>query len=174
MNLKETLNFYGITSVWHFTDESNLESIKNHGLLSLDLITKQNIHVPCFGANLLSHSLDRNLGLDKYVHLALIKEHPMQYVKTRDGIIPNPVWLEIDISVLFENKTFFSKDVANKNGVKHYNIEYLAQNLDLEVLWGKTDWRDPSIKQRRVVAKKSELMVANKIDYSKILGVYHG
>ena len=174
MNLQETLKYYSITSIWHFTDASNLVSIEEHGLLSLDLLTQQKVHVPCYGADSLSHSLDRNLGLDKYVHLSFIKEHPMQYVKTRDGIIPNPVWLEIDISVLFDNKTLFSKDVANKNGVKHYNIEHLAQNIDLEVLWGKTDWRDPYIKQRRVMAKKSELMVANKIDYSKIKGIHHG
>jgi len=174
MTIQEVLRTYNITSIWHFTNESNIESIKKNGLLSLDLITQQNIHVPCFGADSLSHSLDKHIGLDKYVHLSFIKEHPMQYVKTQDGMIPNPVWLEIDISVLFENKTLFSKDVANKNGVKHYNIEYLAQNIDLEVLWGRTDWRDPSIKQRRVIAKKSELMVANKIDYSKILGSRNG
>ena len=174
MNLQETLKFYGITSIWHFTDESNLESIKKHGLLSLDLITQQQIHVPCFGADALSHSLDRNRGLDKFVHLSLIKEHPMQYVKTQDGLIPNPIWLEIDVSVLVENASQFSSDVANKNDVKPYNIELLSQGVDLEVLWGRTNWRDPIIKQRRSSAKKSELMVANRIDYSKIKGVYHG
>jgi len=37
MNLKETLEEFGITSIWHFTDRSNLESIEEHGLLSLAL-----------------------------------------------------------------------------------------------------------------------------------------
>ena len=174
MNLQETLNYYGITSIWHFTDESNLKSIEKNGLLSLERITQQRIHVPCFGADALSHNLDRKLGLDKFVHLSLIKEHPMQYIKTKEGLIPNPIWLEIDVSVLFETHSIFANDIANKNGVQSHYIDKLADIVDLEVLWSKTDWRDPIIKQRRASAKKSELMVANRIDYSKIKGIYHG
>ena len=109
MKLQETLNYYGITSIWHFTDASNLESIKQYGLLSLTFLEQEKIHVHCYGADRLSHNLDINLGLDQFVHLSLIKEHPMQYVKTRAGLIPNPIWLEIDTSVLFENKCFCMK-----------------------------------------------------------------
>lgn len=174
MNLKEALTYYGKTSVWHFTDKSNLVSIEKYGLLSLDIIIKEDIYVSCYGADELSHKLDRNRGLDKFVHLSLIREHPMQYVKTRDGEIPDPIWLEIDASVLFENQSIFSDRVANSNTAKLYEINDLDQVIDLEVLWGRTNWSDPIIQERRKIAKKSELMVANRIDINKILGVYNG
>lgn len=166
MNLQETLKFYGITSIWHFTDRSNLESIKQHGLLSLELLEKENIHVPCYGANELSHNLDRQRGLDKFIHLSIIKDHPMQYVKKRSGEIPNPVWLEIDVSVLFENRSGCCKEVANARGSKCYKIDKLAEVIDLKTLLNNPSYTNP--------IRKAELIVANKIEYSKIKGVYNG
>ena len=166
MDLKETLEFYGITSIWHFTDRSNLDSIEKYGLLSLETLTKKDIAVPCFGADELSHSLDRHLGLDKYVHLAIISEHPMQYVKTRSGEIPNPVWLEIDISVLFENESLCCNQVANKTGAICYDIEDIDKVIDLKSLLTNYSWSNP--------VRKSELLVANRIDLSKIKGVCYG
>jgi hypothetical protein len=57
MSIYETLGFYNIDSVWHFTDESNLDTIEKYGILSLNKIVNQNIKVACFGADSLSHSL---------------------------------------------------------------------------------------------------------------------
>lgn len=174
MNIRDIIEYYNISSVWHFTDRSNLESIEEHGLLSLEKLTQENIEVPCYGANELSHKLDRERGLDRYVHLSLIKEHPMQFVKKQNGEIPNPIWIEIDVSVLFEDKTIFSDTVANASGSKIYEIDDLDNFVDLEVLWSRTNWSDPVIQQRRKIAKKSEIMIANKIDTNLIVGVYHG
>lgn len=174
MNIQETLNHYGIKSIWHFTDLSNYESIKKNGVLSLRNIINQKIDVSCFGANELSHNLDIRNGLDKYVHLSFIKEHPMQYVKTRDGDLPNPIWLEIDASVLFSDDTIFSNQVANKNGAKIHNINDLEKYIDLDVLWGRTNWRDPEIQQRRKAAKYGEIMIENRISIEDILGVSNG
>ncbi|MEA3522112.1 MAG: hypothetical protein U9R50_03990 [Campylobacterota bacterium] len=36
MSIQEILNDHGIHSIWHFTDRSNLSSIEQNGLLSLD------------------------------------------------------------------------------------------------------------------------------------------
>jgi len=166
MNLQETLKYYGITSIWHFTDASNLESIKKYGILSLDLINKNKIYVPCFGADGNSHYRDKVKGLDKFVHLSLIKEHPMQYHKVHEGLIPNPVWLEIDISVLFENKSQCCNQIANATSAKCYDIIDLAKVIDLESLIN-----NPYCSYQ---IKKAQLIVANRIDYSKIKGIYHG
>ena len=133
MNLEQALKHYGITSVWHFTDRSNLASIQKHGLLSLALLERNHIEVSCYGANGLSHNLDKQRGLDKFIHLSIIKDHPMQYIKQRDGIIPNPIWLEIDISVLFENKSGCCNQVANSHFTKCYPIEQLADVVDLNM-----------------------------------------
>jgi hypothetical protein len=174
MSIQQLLNYYGIRSIWHFTDESNLISIEKYGILSLRNIIRQQLEVACYGADQLSHELDTRKGLDQFVHLSFIKEHPMQFVKTRDGLIPNPVWLEIDASVLFNDNTIFSNQVANKTGAQLYNIRNLADYIDLDVLWGRTDWKNPDIKERRKVAKYGELMIKNQISVNNILGVTHG
>ena len=174
MSIQNTLSHYGIKSIWHFTDLSNYESIKKNGVLSLRNIINQKIDVSCFGANSLSHNLDMQKGLDKFVHLSFIKEHPMQYIKTRDGEIPNPIWLEIDASVLFKENAIFSNEVANKHGAKIYDIDDLKKYMDLDVLWGRTNWRDPEIQQRRKAAKYGEIMIENKIRLEDIIGVSNG
>jgi len=76
MKLKELLIKSGIKDLWHFTDMSNLYSIQKNSLLSLEKIASNKINVTCFGADELSHSLDRASGLDKYVHLAFL---PLSY-----------------------------------------------------------------------------------------------
>ena len=67
MKLQELLIKHGIKYLWHFTDMSNLESIKKNSLLSLEKIELRNIDVTCFGADELSHSLDRASGLVIYL-----------------------------------------------------------------------------------------------------------
>jgi len=166
MNLKETLKTYGITSVWHFTDRSNLASIKKNGLLSLALLTRNGINVSCYGADGLSHSLDRRKGIDKYVHLSIVKSHPMQYVKVKNGDIPNPIWLEIDISVLFENESLCCDGIANASSSQCYDIEQLDEVVNLKSLTGK--------KSSSNSTRKAQLLVANKIAYNKIKGIYNG
>ena len=166
MNLKETLEFYSITSIWHFTDKSNLASIQKYGLLSLRLLNQYNIDVPCYGADSLSHFLDRNKGIDKYVHLSIIPNHPMLYIKKRNGDIPNPIWLEIDVSVLFEKESLCCNEIANKNGVSCYNINKIAEVIDLKKLLNRPAPKDP--------IKRAQLLVANNIEWNKIKGVYHG
>lgn len=171
MTLQETLAFYNINTIWHFTDRSNLPSIKEHGLLSLCLIEQYGIDVSCYGANAISHELDRRYGLDKYIHLSFIKDHPMCYCKTLSGEMPNPVWLMIDVSVLFSEQTRFATEVANKTGTMNYEINELDQRADLEVLWGRTDWRDAGIQSRRKSAKKGELLIPNRIKPEQILNL---
>ena len=174
MNIQNILKEYGITSIWHFTDMSNLKSIEKYGVLSLRNIIENSIDVSCYGANELSHSLDKRIGIDKYVHLSFIKEHPMQYIKKINGDIPNPIWLEIDASVLFKDGTIFSNQVANKKGTKLYDIDDLKYYMDLDVLWSRTDWNDPEIQKRRKEAKYGEIMVKKKISINDIIGVSYG
>ncbi len=175
MNLQGTLDYYDIKSIWHFTDLSNIKSITNNGILSLRNLINHKIAVACYGANELSHQLDISKGLDQFVHLSFVKEHPMQYVKTKKMEIPNPVWLEIDAHVLFKKKSIFSDTVANKTDAKIYtDINDLARYIDLDVLWTRTDWKDPEIQKRRRLAKYGEIMIKDAIEVQDIIGVYHG
>jgi len=43
VSIQATLEHYGVRSIWHFTDMSNIQSIENNGLLSLrNLINNNN------------------------------------------------------------------------------------------------------------------------------------
>lgn len=168
MNIQKVLNSHGIKSIWHFTDKSNLETISKHGILSLREIIKSNVTVHCYGANNLSHSLDISLGLDKFVHLSFVKDHPMYYIAKRDGRIVTPIWLEIDLSVLHVDNTIFSDEVANKNGASRFGADKLERMIDFDSLMYPKDF------STKVKVRKAEIMVANNITLDSIRGVYYG
>jgi len=125
-----------IRHIWHFTDKSNIESIiENGGILSLRRIIENNIAVSIYGGNQWSHDADRYKGLDGYVHLAFIDDHPMLYVAKQEGRIQEPIWLQIDISVVATPGTMYSVDVSNKSGVNLIDNDATIQQIDFDVLF---------------------------------------
>jgi hypothetical protein len=169
MNIEQTLKYYyGITSLYHFTDRSNLKTIEAFGIQSLKNIFQQNIKVSRFGADDFSHALDRTYGLDAFVHLSFIKDHPMYHVAKSRGSIVDPVWLELDISVLFERSTFVSDKVANGRGAKICKVENIFNNIDFDTMLNGETFHE------RKEARKSEIIVKDSILTSKIIGVHNG
>ena len=106
----------GIYALYHFTDESNLESIRAFGLYSWSACASNNISIPCPGGGTLSRDLDQKKGLHNYIHLSFNQNHPMAYVAKRDGRIQNPVYLSIDPSVIIWDTTLFSNQNAASTG----------------------------------------------------------
>ena len=168
MNIENILRQHGITSLYHFTDRSNLATIELYGLQSLENIIQKHIAVSHFGADSLSHDLDRNFGLHHFVHLSFIQDHPMYHVAKSRGSIVDPVWLEIDISVLFANTTCVSDKVANRNGAKFFNVHNMDMAIDFDAMCYGQDFN------MRKEARKAEILVFNEIETSKIIGVYNG
>jgi len=60
--LKVIQKYAKFDGVWHFTDRANLESIQQHGLLSLAEAGRRNITIPVPGGNEWSHDADRKKG----------------------------------------------------------------------------------------------------------------
>lgn len=173
MNIKETLENYGITSIYHFTDEANLKTIEKYGLQSLRNICNLEIPVKHFGAEELSHLLDERIGLDKYVHLSFVKDHPMYHVAKSRGNLINPVWIELDSSILYENTTLFCDKVANQNGAKIFDIENILENINFEILTDNRfllgeEW------QIRKEIRKAEIIALDSISTDKIKGITYG
>ena len=169
------LKQHGVKHLWHFTDKSNLELIEeNDGLLSLRKITKDNISIPVFGGNQWSHDADRRKKLDKFVHLAFLDDHPMFYKAKQEERIKEPVWLSIDLSVLQVDNVKFSSDVSNKSGVLILDNDQATEEIDFEVLFTRTDWRNPEIQERRQTAIKSEILIPNIVPLEKIIGWKNG
>ena len=168
MNIRETLENYGITSIYHFTDKSNLEMIEKYGIQSLRNIFNFDIPVKHFGAEELSHNLDKRTGLDKYVHLAFIKDHPMYHVAKRRGNIIEPVWIEIDSSILYDENTLFSDKVANSQEANIFRIDRILDFIDFDTILSE------EYSFNRKEARKAEIMVFDSISINKIKGITYG
>src|ERR1700761_2213339 len=114
--MKNIMEKYGVKAVWHFTDRSNLESIEKHGgLLPYKKLLDSGIGIPCTGGNDWSHHADKMCGVDKYVHLTFVDEHPMLFVAKRSNKIKDPIWLRIKPEILVRKGVRFTADVSNKS-----------------------------------------------------------
>ena len=98
-NNVQTLRDNGIGSLFHFTDESNLDSISKHGLLTWKKLGEQQIPAKMNSSDL-SHRLDEKAGLADFVRLSFCKKHPMMYIALKNKRISKPVVLEIRLEVV--------------------------------------------------------------------------
>lgn len=113
-DFQKVLQENGITGFYHFTDQSNLKSIKeNGGLFSWFYCDSNNIVISMPGGSLGSRQNDSKNGKKDFVRVAFNKEHPMLFIAEKDGRISNAIWLNIDIEVAyFENTEFSDKNAA--------------------------------------------------------------
>ena len=166
---------YKFDAVWHFTDKSNLKLIQEHeGLLSLEELERRGIEIPVPGGNKWSHDADKMKGVHKYVHLAFLDDHPMLYLAKQDGRIPDPIWLNIQSSILLEEGVRFCSQVSNKSGAVILEAEEAKEQIDFDVLFTYMDWLDPEIQSRRQAAIKAEILVPTFVPIDKILGFKNG
>ena len=119
-DFKNILEQNPITKLYHFTDRDNLENIiKNGGLFSWKDCEERGITIPKPGGGgpgSTSWSLDQRDGLEHYVRVSFTKQHPMMYVAMSEQRISNPVILEIDPEVIFDEQTKFSDRNATRSG----------------------------------------------------------
>ena len=119
---KKLLEQHNITKLYHFTDRDNLENIiKNGGLYSWKDCEERGIDIPKpggGGAGSLSWSLDQQAGLEHYVRVSFTSNHPMMYVAMNEGRISNPVLLEIDPEVIYDEDTRYADRNATRSGAR--------------------------------------------------------
>ena len=119
---KKLLEQNNITKLYHFTDRDNLENIiKNGGLYSWKDCEARGINIPKPGGggpDSLSWSLDKQAGLEHYVRVSFTANHPMMYVAMNEGRISNPVLLEIDPEVIYDENACYADRNATRNGAK--------------------------------------------------------
>lgn len=120
-DFKNVLDQHNIHTLYHFTDRDNLESIiKNGGLYSWKDCLDKGITIAKPGGGgygSLSWNLDQKRGLEHYVRVSFTRQHPMMYIAMNDGRISNPVILEIDPSVLYDENVKYANMNATRNGV---------------------------------------------------------
>ena len=97
----------GVVSLYHFTDASNLKSIRKNGLMSAANLSA-NIVTSKLNSNERSRELDAAYGLQNYVRLSLCPRNPMMYVAVKEGRISAPVLLKISLEVVSRPNVMFS------------------------------------------------------------------
>lgn len=107
----------GIQYLYHFTDRSNIDSIKKAGgLYSWDYMERNNLIIPMPGGDNLSRMLDQRYNIHNFVRTSFCINHPMMYIAKNQGRIKDPVILKIDIAIVGIENTLFSDMNATKNG----------------------------------------------------------
>ena len=141
---KKLIEQHHITTLYHFTDIENLESIiKNGCLYSWADCEQKGISISKPGGSMDSRNLDRRDNLQNFVRVSFVKEHPMMYVAMNDGRISNPVVLEIDPEVIYWQDSLYADRNATKNGALvgssiddfsqlHFNSFKAKKHFDLD------------------------------------------
>lgn len=141
---KKLIEQHHITTLYHFTDRENLDSIiKNGGLYSWADCEQKGISISKPGGSLDSRNLDKRDNLQNFVRVSFVREHPMMYVAMNDGRISNPVVLEIDPEVIYWQDSLYADRNATKNGALvgssiddfsqlHFNSFKAKKHFDLD------------------------------------------
>ena len=117
-DFQRTLQQYSITKLYHFTDRANLPSIRaNGGLYSWYYCQQNNITIPKPGGSPTSWILDQRKGLQNFVRVSFVRDHPMLYIAQNDGRITSPVILEINVELIYKRATRYATQNAAKNGI---------------------------------------------------------
>ncbi|KMO10752.1 hypothetical protein SQ03_29165 [Methylobacterium platani JCM 14648] len=102
-------------------------------------------------------------GMDAYVHLCFMNDHPMEYKARNEGRVQNTVWLRIDPAIIKQAGVRITNGVSNRSDMVTMDPSTQIDTLDLEVIYQGTDWKDPEIKKRRIEAKKYEILVPDSV-----------
>ena len=116
-NNVKVLRDNSIMSLFHFTDVSNLDSIRENGLLTWKKLDERKISSK-MNSSELSHKLDANKGLADFVRLSFCKKHPMMYMALKEKRISTPVVLEIKLEVVSRPGVLFCESNAAAKAAK--------------------------------------------------------
>jgi hypothetical protein len=79
------------------------------------------------GNSSLGRSLDLEFGLEDYVRLSFIKDHPMKHVAMNEGRITRPYLLKVSIEVCyFENTRFSDMNAADRRHTNGDSVDFLS------------------------------------------------
>jgi hypothetical protein len=174
MSLDDYLRLLSATNhkcLYHFTDRRNLPSISNVGLLSMRQMRERGLVPAVTGGNEWSLTADVGCGMDAYVHLCLLAEHPMEWRAREDNRIRDSIFLRINPEIMRRAGVMITNQVSNKSGVVPQTPDEILGNLDLEVIYGRTDWKLPEIRERRNSAKLYEILIPDEIPIDMILNI---
>ena len=165
-----------IPHLYHFTDVSNLPSIREaDGLLSTALLREANTEFSAGGDDD-SLALDIRCGMDKYVRLCFDVRHPMAHRLKERKPDADLIYLRIDRAVLHQPDVMFSTGVAYANNAEVVTLAEAVERklIDFDVLYSWMDWRDPEIQRRRRAAELCEILAPDYVALKFIKNMPNG
>lgn len=169
-NYQRYLNYLrqnGIQYLYHFTDRSNIESIKRvGGLISWEEANRRGLTIPRPGGDTLSRQLDSRKNLGNYVRLCFHPDHPMKFIARTQGRMPNPVILKIKLPVAALKNTLYS-DVNAAASYAQIGGDYASlQRINFDVINSGT-WVDEAQKHQF----QAEVMVHRFVNIANIINI---
>ncbi|WP_161978341.1 DarT ssDNA thymidine ADP-ribosyltransferase family protein [Sphingomonas oligophenolica] len=159
---------------YHFTDTRNLALIRASGLLYTRAQKEKERVAIAPGGNDWSLDADRRSGMDAFVHLCFFDDHPMEWIARQQGRIADSLFLKISPQVLRIPDTLIVDTVSNRADAVPRPAEEMIRNLDLKVIYTRTDWKDPAVQERLKAAKKCEILVPSHIPINLITNIPNG
>ena len=156
--------------LYHFTDESNLPSIYEHGILSTKQRQLREIIPCCRGGNEGSYYADNHNDIEGYVCLSFTDNHPLGYIAKQNERLPKLLYLKIDPQILLTEGVMFANGVANANETELRPISDAIDLIDKELIYEKPPKCLRSGKSEVQSAKKCEILVPNIVRVTMILG----
>ncbi len=157
--------------LYHFSDESNFDSINRLGLVSKERMRAEGWWPTTTGGNDWSHTQDTARGIDPYVSLCFTSNHPMKFVAHNEGRLPSPRYLAINPDVLLVPGVRIAFGVANANDTVILPLNEALAQIDIEVIYSRTDWSDPTVNARLRAAEKMEILVPHGVERAMIAGI---
>ena len=160
---------------YHFTATGNIPLIRDEGILATNTLrTKSLFDKVITGGNEWSLDADTRVGMDQYVHLCFMSEHPMEYLAREENRLESTKFLRIKPEVLKLPGVKITLEVSNKRGCVPLEPSVGLGQADLEVIYKWTDWRLKEVKNRLKVAKLYEILVPNSIPVELIRNLGNG
>lgn len=157
--------------LYHFSERSNLHSIKENGILSKKTMEERDINAVKPGGNQWSWDADKRKGLDGYVNLCFTTAHPMREVAKNDGRLSDAPYIAIKPEILLLPNIKIAFDVANKRDIEIFNLGDELDQIDQEVLYDRTNWKDAQIQRRLKAVEKYEILIPNEVPREYLIGL---
>jgi hypothetical protein len=154
--------------LFHMSDESHLDSIEEHGLLSAFARHSSGIVSPLAGGNGLTQSLDADRGLSDMVFLSFFNMGVMPshgHARRRRQVL-----LKIDPSVLLLDGVKVALGRANRRNTRIYSATKVGPEMDWDAILGYVDDNDLTERWRIFKARDYEVLVPTKVPAEYIVG----
>ena len=165
-----------IPHLYHFTNVNNLPGIRRLGGLFSTARLGEMGEVFCAGGDEASLLLDRQCGMDQFVHLCFTAGHPMAFRVRERNPNANLTYLRIDRTILGQPDVMFATGVGYANNAETTTLaDAVERNLiDYHALYDWTDWNDPEAQEKRHAAEMCEILVPGHVAVAFIRNMPNG